>query len=130
MLIRFLKSILSKARSAPKVILLIIGILLLYTLIRNVVRYRDINLRLSSSRESLSELHDENERLLEEVSSVKTIGYIEAQARDKLGLAYEGETVLVLPDEATLRKLSPRLQKVEETKLPDPNWKKWWNLFF
>ncbi len=37
--------------------------------------------------------------------------------------------VVVLPDTATLEKLAPEVPVEQET-LPDPNWKKWWNLFF
>ncbi|MDP3994252.1 MAG: hypothetical protein Q8P91_00270, partial [bacterium] len=54
--------------------------------------------------------------------------YIEKQLRDKLGLSKEGETIVVLPDADTLRKLVPPIPGEEEI-LPDPNWKKWLKLF-
>ena len=54
--------------------------------------------------------------------------YIEKQMRDKLGLAKEEEVVIIMPDEEILRKLAPTYPEEEQT-LPDPNWKKWAQLF-
>src|SRR3990170_4508136 len=65
------------------------------------------------------------EKKLEEV---KSDDYIEKQIRDKLGLAKEGEIVVVLPPPEVVRKLAPKIEEQEDT-LPDPNWKKWFHLF-
>ena len=40
----------------------------------------------------------------------------------------DGETIVVLPEEETLRKMAPRFEREEEV-LPDPTWKKWVKLF-
>ena len=63
------------------------------------------------------------------LAEVKGEEYIEKQLRDNLGLAKEGEIVVVLPDEEILRKIAPSVPE-EEDILPDPTWKKWLKLFF
>jgi hypothetical protein len=56
--------------------------------------------------------------------------YRQKEARDKLGLARSGETVIVLPNEEILRRLSPRKADSQVENQKEPNWKKWANLFF
>lgn len=56
-------------------------------------------------------------------------GYIEQEARNKLGLAKPGETVVIMPEGSGGANLSQEsFQPQNETGLP--NWKKWLRLFF
>lgn len=48
--------------------------------------------------------------------------YIEKQAREKLGLVKEGDTVILLS--------TPAVQKKSGTAEHQSNWEQWWNLFF
>jgi len=56
-------------------------------------------------------------------------GYIEQEARNKLGLAKPGETVVIMP-EATLSGKEAESPKQPQSAPFEPNWKKWWRLFF
>lgn len=110
-------------------ILILILLVLCLSLLRNISRILSANSRLNEAREVLRKLDDEHADLEKEVTNASSQFFVEKQARDKLGLAKEGETVLVLPDDEVLKKLSPRLNNTEEINLPEPNWKKWLKLF-
>jgi cell division protein FtsB len=103
-------------------------LVLLLSLARNVLRIRKSGLKISEAQQKVDKLKVENQELQQKLSEVTQGDYIEKQLRDKLGMAKEGEIVVVLPDDETLRKLAPRPVEEEET-LPDPNWKKWVHLF-
>lgn len=63
-----------------------------------------------------------NEFLKQQLSYVKTDEFVEKEAREKLGLVKEGESV-VIPSQEEDKK-----QPISNPSLP--NWKKWWSLFF
>ena len=103
-------------------------ILLIVSLARNVIRILKAGERVGEAEKRVEKLKVENEELKKRLETVGSEEYIEKQLRDNLGLAKEGETIVVLPDEETLRALAPRVEEEEET-LPDPNWRKWLKLF-
>jgi len=107
---------------------LFLGFLFLLSLIRNISKIADAEKRISKAQERVEKLRKENEETERRLAEVKGEEYIEKQLRDKLGLAKEGEIVVVLPDEETLRKIAPGIAE-EEDFLPDPTWKKWLKLF-
>ena len=108
---------------------LFLGFLFLLSLIRNISKIADAEKRISKAQERVEKLRKENEETERRLAEVKGEEYIEKQLRDKLGLAKEGEIVVVLPDEETLRKIAPGIAE-EEDVLPDPTWKKWLKLFY
>ncbi|MBI3397020.1 septum formation initiator family protein [Candidatus Woesebacteria bacterium] len=100
----------------------------LIAFVRNFSNIIQAQKRIESQRLKVEKLNSENEELKNRNKSEQSEQFIEKQLRDKLGLAKEGEIILVLPDENTLRKLAP--PNIEEDQaLPDPNWKKWLKLF-
>ena len=103
--------------------------LLIISLMRNIAKTVAAQKRIQKEEARVESLRVENEKLRERLEKETSEAYIEKQMRDKLGLAKEGETIVILPDEETLKKLAPTLP-VEEDTLPAPNWKKWLNLFF
>jgi cell division protein FtsB len=108
---------------------IIISILMLISLARNIIRVREAKERLVEKEVGIEKIRKENEELSLKVDIFKSDEYIELQLRNKLGLAKEEEIVIVLPDDETLRKFAPT-GEIEEEILPDPNWKKWLNLFY
>jgi len=99
------------------------------SLARNVMRLYRINRAIDDAYFALEELDKKNRDLADQIKFVRSEDYIEKQARDKLGLAKEGEIVVVLPDSETLRKLSPRIERELENEIPLQNWQKWLKLF-
>lgn len=105
-------------------------ILLVISLISNISRTRQMRSVIDEAQVSLKELQSKQQELQQELQLTEGDYFVEKEARNKLGLVKSNETVLVLPDEETLKKLSPIKDKVEdEYKLPDATWKKWLELF-
>jgi cell division protein FtsB len=109
--------------------LLILGVIIVaISLVRNIIRAINIKDRIKAEEAKVEVLRKEKEELEKKVAEAESDAYIEKQLRDKLGLAKEGEIVLILPEDEILRKIAPVVQK-EEDFLPDPTWKKWLKLF-
>jgi cell division protein FtsB len=126
---KFTEKLKEKLRVYSNYLLVFIFLLMLVSLIRNVLRVVESNKRIGKAQDQVEKLKKENEELEEKLAVTRSEGYIEKQLRDKLGLAKEGEIVIVLPDEKILETLAPKLEEEEET-LPDPNWKKWLKMFY
>ena len=109
--------------------LLLLVVLMLVSIARNIGRIASIRSEVEKEKMKMEKIQKENEELERQIFETQGFEFIEKQLRDKLGLAKEGEVIVVLPDEETLRKLAPKVYE-EQDVLPDPNWKKWLNLFF
>lgn len=66
----------------------------------------------------------ESKFLTQQLEYVKKDSYVEQEARDKLGMVKNGETIVIIP--------SPSITPSQISIAPDtqPNWLKWWKLFF
>ena len=113
---------------AKKIGFAILFIFLLVSLIRNISIMATGDRRIAEEEAKLEEVRKKNAELKTKVAKISTPEYLEKQARDRLGLVKEGETIVVLPEEETLRKMAPKFEREEEV-LPDPTWKKWVKLF-
>ncbi len=103
-------------------------LLLALSVIRNIGRVALVRSEVQKAREKVAKIEAENAVLEKEVEKAQSEVFIEKQIRDKLGLAKEGEAIVILPDEEVLRKLAPNPYQ-DENSLPDPNWKRWLKLF-
>ena len=109
-----------------KIIFIItVGILLLA--INNLVRSMyDIWQKkdfITQAQKNLDFQKQENQRLKSALSYSQTAEFIEKEARDKLFMIKEGEQKVLIPQESG--------NSSEPLKEDDnPNWRKWWNLFF
>lgn len=123
-----LESIKNKVERYSGFFLIFLSLILLLSLARNVLKIRKSEQKIRQAEEGVAKLKMENEELQQKLGETTQAEYVEKQLRDKLGLAREGEIVVVLPDDETLRKLAPKPVEEEET-LPDPTWRKWIHLF-
>ena len=98
------------------------------SLVRNIVKINNVNQSIKDEEEKVEKIRQENAELKAKLEILRSDEYQEKQLRDKLGLAKEGELIVVLPEDEVLRNLAPKHIEEEET-LPDPNWKKWLHLF-
>lgn len=98
------------------------------SLFRNVLKVNEVKNRIQREREKVQKLEEEGKILEEELKKMQRNEFLESQLRDKLGLAKKGESVVILPDIETLRKLVPEIPD-EKDYLPDPPYKKWLKLF-
>ncbi|MBU0569705.1 septum formation initiator family protein, partial [Patescibacteria group bacterium] len=109
--------------------LLVFFVLILsFSLARNIMRINKAKTRIQEAQERVDKLEEEKAKLGVKLEVVEGDEFIEKQMRDKLGLAKEGEVVVILPDDEILRKLAPNYKEEEET-LPEPNWRRWARLF-
>lgn len=106
-----------------RLILTIIGIFVVVTTLlslRDVLGKRGI---VESRNQELEEAKAENARLKKQLVEVKSPGFVEKEARNKLGLVKPGEVVLVMPE----AKGAGSSEKVVQVQT---NWEQWWRLFF
>ncbi len=123
----------SKSTEKPKHLITIIAIFVIFflgfSLIRNIGKVSKVKKEIKDKEVRVTNLRNENDRLKKTLNDSQTGEFVEKQIRDKLGLAKQGEIVLVLPGSDLLVKLAPDLPKNEAT-LPLKNWEKWYRLFF
>jgi cell division protein FtsB len=119
----------SKTIKLSKYLIYVLLILLVISVYKNISKINQIYKRIAEKEEDVKKLEEANKDLEEKVQESSNPDYIEKQIRDKLGLAKEGEIVVVLPPPEVLRKYAPVVEREEEN-LPDPNWKKWLHLFY
>jgi cell division protein FtsB len=103
-------------------------LVLAVSVVKNVKKAASIRGEVALEQAKVDKIKEENAKLEEEIAQTTSETFIEKQVRDKLGLVKEGEAIVVLPDEDTLRALAPQIPQDSDT-LPDPNWKKWIQLF-
>lgn len=118
----------TKLSGYSKYLILAVVILLFISLVRNIIKSVQVGNRIRAEKVRVEELKKEKTQLERKLAETQSTEYLEKQLRNKLGLAKEGEIVLVLPDEETLKKMAPEEVEPEEV-LPDPTWKKWLKLF-
>lgn len=109
--------------------LILLGLIVVASsLVRNIFKAISIRKRIEIEKDEIQALERQKQELEQKVAESESNEFIEKQLRDKLGLAKEGEIVLVLPEEEILKKIAPVIE-TEEDVLPDPTWKKWFKLF-
>lgn len=108
-------------------LLIFLTILFAYNLIGQIFNTLKSGERLDQVVQKLHQLEVKNRELKKRLEEVKSPEFLEQQARDKLGLAKEGETVVIIPQEKIDQILGASRDK-EEGKLP--NWLGWLRLFF
>src|SRR3989344_4024287 len=77
------------------------------------------------AQKELEKEKNENQRLKRDFIKANTNEFIEEQARSKLLLVKEGEQKVIIPKELIASQTAQN--KITEN---EPNWRKWWNLFF
>ena len=106
----------------------IIFMILASSLIKSLKRIKEGNTVIEKTKVKLEKINEENKKLAEQLEVTLSEEFIEKQLRDKLGLAKEGEIIIILPEASIVKKLAPQIPEEEEVK-PKPNWRKWLELF-
>lgn len=105
----------------------IIVLIFAYNIIGQIVGALKAEERFQNKLDFLQQLEIKNKELKARLDEVKTPEFIEREARDKLGLVKEGETLIVIPQKV-IEQMLGFAQKTEEIKLPNPLG--WWRVFF
>lgn len=112
-----------------KYLVLIVCLVLIVSMGRTTLNLWGKSKTIEDARRKVEELEKEQAELLQIKEQVESPEFIEKEAREKLGLARYGESVVILPPEDVLRRLAP--PEEEEERLEDlPIYKRWGRLFF
>jgi len=108
-------------------IIIIAGVFVIVNLTRSINDLLHADDRIKEIEYQVNQLKQKNNELKKQLAEVQSPQYLEKIARDKLGLAKEGETVVILPQNSLAGPEQVNSVEVEKN-LPD--WQKWRNLFF
>lgn len=112
-----------------KYLVLIICLILIISMGRTTIKLLGKTKTIDDAQKRLEELEREQAELLQFKKQIDSPDFVEREARDKLGLAREGESIVILPPDDVLRRLAP--PEEEEERLEDlPIYKRWQKMFF
>jgi cell division protein FtsB len=107
--------------------ILIIGVSLIVNLSRDILRLLRAGEQVKKAEEKLEEQEKEREELVGKKEYFQSPEFVEEEARNKLNLAREEETIVILPP--NVEEMSEWMEQ-EDREEELPNWKRWWRLFF
>ena len=110
------------------IILLVVSVLFVYNFIVQVVRQTQLEHYRDSIAQNVVRLREQNTTLARSVTYFESRDYAESVAREQLGYARPGDTVMMptFPDQ--LSTTAPVVPITPTTTTPsEPNWLRWWN---
>lgn len=105
----------------------LVVLLIAYNLIVQIMSAVKSGERLSDEANEVYRLEIKNKELKQQLSQIKTPEFIEEQARNKLGLGREGETIVIIPEDK-LKLVLGASNSAQAERLPNPLG--WWRFFF
>lgn len=113
------------------IIILVIGLFLIVNLTRSISGLLGAGDRIKETENQVAQLRLKNDELKKKLSEVQSPAYLEKIAREKLGLAKEGEVVVILPQNSSAPFDDAQDQSSgQATEENIPNWQRWLRLFF
>ena len=104
-------------------LVILLSLILSVRAVATIIDLRARKYTVTQRREAVEAVKKENEVLQKQIEAVGSEEYVEKIARDKLGMVKEGESIVLLPDEA-------KGGSKKEELLKRTNWQQWWGLFF
>lgn len=104
-------------------LVILLSLILSVRAVATIIDLRARKYTVTERREAVEAVKKENEVLQKQIEAVASEEYVEKIARDKLGMVKEGESIVLLPDEAKGGSKKEELSK-------RTNWQQWWGLFF
>lgn len=107
--------------------IIVIVLVIAFNLVTQIINTIKSGDRLSIQAEIVYNLEAKNRELKKKLTQIQSPQFIEEQARDKLGLVKNGETIVIIPEEKLKQVLgastSARIVRL-------PNWLGWFRVFF
>lgn len=125
-----LKKVLLRSKIVQRFItgaIIVVVLVIAYNLVIQITTTMKSGERLSSQAEIVYKLEAKNRELKKKLTQIQSSEFIEEQARDKLGLAKPGETVIIIPEDK-LKSVMGGTVSAQQLRLP--NWLGWWRVFF
>jgi cell division protein FtsB len=114
-------------RKFMRTAILIVCIVMGVGVLRSVYTLSQKNGIVTQRQQVLHSLVVKNQQLQDDLKLATSSAFIEQEARNKLGLVREGETVVIM-DKSHPSAGGPDDQLKQTQELP--SWKQWWRLFF
>ena len=102
---------------------IVFSLILSVRAIATIIDLRARKYTVTERKEAVEVVKKENAILQQKLEAIAREEYVEKIARDKLGMVKDGESIVLLPDEA---KGGNKKEAVEQR----TNWQRWWGLFF
>jgi len=112
-------------RKPIQILIIIVGIILIVSLSRSILKMFKARDELKLAEQKIEELQKEAASLTEKKEFYQSEEFIEQEARNKLNMVKEGETVVVLPP--NVKEILGEKEVQPQTSVP--NWRQWLNLF-
>lgn len=109
------------------IVIVAAAIFIAYNLFSQILQAVKSSERLTSEAEDLFKLEAKNKQLKVKLSQISSPEFIEKEARNKLGLAKPGETVIIIPDQK-IKEVLASGSATEVKRLPNPLG--WLKVFF
>lgn len=109
--------------------ILALGLYFIVSLVQQILSLWRAEERIRIAQERVEEARQKNEELAGELKYVRSDEFIEKEARDKLGMGKEGETIVVVPKDLIEREVE-EARKEKEVPEKVPNWKLWKEAFW
>lgn len=123
-------------RNLLLVLVVIVGIMIIFNSTKRLLVFKTTAQKIEEAESKLEQVKEENQRLKEQLEYTKSEEFREKEVRDKLGLAKEGEAVVLLPKEdgdqlqdTGIKSSKPNYIRCRSCNFLQ-NYKKWWDLFF
>jgi cell division protein FtsB len=110
-------------------IVILVSLFMIISLSRSVMDLWEKRAIVKQEQERLSVLSKKHEELTKKFEMVQTPAFIEKEARERLGMAKEGETVIIMGD-SSLPQQQAEGKAFNDVSRQEPNWKRWWMIFF
>jgi cell division protein FtsB len=107
-------------------IILVASVFIINNLIRSIYDLWQKHDLVTLAQKEQERQKQENQRLKSQLSYVKSKEFVEEQARNKLFLVKPGEQEVLISEELIKESSTSSAKEKKD----DPNWKKWWELFF
>jgi cell division protein FtsB len=114
-----------RSRLALAINLLLIGFVG-WSLVREVVQGKKVSSSLDDLQAKIASLEKQNQNYGDLLSKIDSPGFVDKEARLKLGYQKPGEQVLLLKDAVSQTVLTPSANDSETLSNPQ----KWWRYFF
>ncbi len=138
-------SLFGRRRMSPAtLIVLVMGAFFLFSFVNQVIRQAQLEQFREEVRADVARLRSENATLQQSVEYVESNDYAEQIAREQLGYARAGDTVLMptFPDQVVSSTVTTAITNTLSTNptpitttlpptivaAPEPNWMRWWHM--
>lgn len=108
------------------ILIVLVCLVVAYSLIKQIIEATKSGERLAKATDEVYRLEKKNKELKQKISQVQSSEFLEAEIRNRLGLAKKGETIVIIPED----KLKLVLGATQSAQIRLPNWLGWIKVFF